>query len=132
MRFLTLFLASVHDGWGVSEVEEGNAVKAGDTATMDRLAKEYSYRTIKAHGLAVGLSDGLMGNSEVGYASNFSIAIFHQLIMEICAFLKCKPLEHWSGPYRLARYRPHRSKHSKEGIPQVGDHSRIDATCQGD
>jgi 2,3-bisphosphoglycerate-independent phosphoglycerate mutase len=35
---------------------------------MDQLAKDYSYRTIAAHGLAVGLSDGLMGNSEVGYA----------------------------------------------------------------
>ncbi len=58
---------SVHDGWGISEVEEGNAIKGGDTETMDQLAKDFSYRTIAAHGLAVGLSDGLMGNSEVGY-----------------------------------------------------------------
>jgi len=34
---------------------------------MDDLAARYSYRTLAAHGLAVGLSDGLMGNSEVGY-----------------------------------------------------------------
>jgi 2,3-bisphosphoglycerate-independent phosphoglycerate mutase len=60
---------SVHDGWGISDVEEGNAVKGGDTETMDQLAKDFSYRTIAAHGLAVGLSDGLMGNSEVGYVN---------------------------------------------------------------
>ena len=33
---------------------------------MDTIAKENAYRTLAAHGLAVGLSDGLMGNSEVG------------------------------------------------------------------
>jgi len=63
-------VGSVHDGWGVSDIEKGNAVKGGDTTTMDQLAKDYSYRTIAAHGLAVGLSDGLMGNSEVGYVDN--------------------------------------------------------------
>jgi 2,3-bisphosphoglycerate-independent phosphoglycerate mutase len=60
---------SIHDGWGISDIEEGNAVKGGDTETMDQLAKDFSYRTIAAHGLAVGLSDGLMGNSEVGYVN---------------------------------------------------------------
>ena len=34
---------------------------------MDDLATRYCYRTLAAHGLAVGLTDGLMGNSEVGY-----------------------------------------------------------------
>lgn len=61
-----LFSASVHDGWGISDVEKGNAVKAGNTETMDQLAKDYLYRTLNAHGLSVGLTDGLMGNSEVG------------------------------------------------------------------
>lgn len=34
---------------------------------MDTIAKEHSYRTLLASGTAVGLSEGLMGNSEVGY-----------------------------------------------------------------
>ncbi|CAE6435551.1 unnamed protein product [Rhizoctonia solani] len=54
----------VHDGWGVSEIEKGNAIAGGDTTNMDTIAKNHSYRTLQAHGLAVGLSDGLMGNSE--------------------------------------------------------------------
>lgn len=57
---------SVHDGWGISEEEEGNAIRDADTTNMDTIAKDHSYRELAAHGLAVGLSDGLMGNSEVG------------------------------------------------------------------
>lgn len=34
---------------------------------MDTIAKDHSYRQLAAHGTAVGLSEGLMGNSEVGY-----------------------------------------------------------------
>jgi bisphosphoglycerate-independent phosphoglycerate mutase (AlkP superfamily) len=33
---------------------------------MDALGKEGDVRLIAAHGLSVGLNDGLMGNSEVG------------------------------------------------------------------
>lgn len=69
---------SVHDGWGISDIEEGNAVNGGDTTTMDDLASRYCYRTLAAHGLAVGLSDGLMGNSEVGYVSHPLIHLSHQ------------------------------------------------------
>jgi 2,3-bisphosphoglycerate-independent phosphoglycerate mutase len=58
--------ASVHDGWGYSDNHDGNAIYAGDTTNMDALAKQGDHRLIQAHGLAVGLNDGLMGNSEVG------------------------------------------------------------------
>ena len=33
---------------------------------MDTIGDDHSYRTLAAHGTAVGLSEGLMGNSEVG------------------------------------------------------------------
>jgi 2,3-bisphosphoglycerate-independent phosphoglycerate mutase len=58
----------VHDGWGVATEPglKGNAIEAGTTTNMDTLAKDFSYRTLAAHGVAVGLSEGLMGNSEVG------------------------------------------------------------------
>jgi 2,3-bisphosphoglycerate-independent phosphoglycerate mutase len=49
---------------------KGNAIEAGSTVNMDTLANTFSYRTLAAHGLAVGLSDGLMGNSEVGYVTS--------------------------------------------------------------
>jgi 2,3-bisphosphoglycerate-independent phosphoglycerate mutase len=34
---------------------------------MDNFEKTYPYTDIAAHGLSVGLPDGLMGNSEVGH-----------------------------------------------------------------
>lgn len=38
---------------------------------MDKLEKEYAFESLLASGTAVGLSEGLMGNSEVGYAIYF-------------------------------------------------------------
>lgn len=48
---------------------KGDAIDAGTTTNMDTISKDHSHRTLYAHGLAVGLNDGLMGNSEVGYVS---------------------------------------------------------------
>lgn len=57
------------DGWGVSPEEnpKGDAIRNANTPVMDKLEKDYQYTTIAAHGLSVGLPDGLMGNSEVGH-----------------------------------------------------------------
>ena len=49
---------------------DGDAIDAADTKNMDFIAKEHASRTLFASGTAVGLSDGLMGNSEVGYVSD--------------------------------------------------------------
>lgn len=61
---------SVHDGWGLAPEKgmKGDAIDAGDTTNMDAIAKDHSHRALAAHGIAVGLSEGLMGNSEVGCA----------------------------------------------------------------
>lgn len=60
----------VHDGWGVAREsgKKGNAIEAANPECMDGLAadKANAYCLLEAHGLAVGLNDGLMGNSEVG------------------------------------------------------------------
>ena len=57
------------DGVGVGEKDEYNAVEAAYTPTLDALrAGGALYRTLLAHGTAVGLpSDADMGNSEVGH-----------------------------------------------------------------
>lgn len=56
----------VIDGWGLSEKSEGNAILNAKTPVMDRLIAANSM-PIEAHGLHVGLPEGLMGNSEVGH-----------------------------------------------------------------
>ena len=64
-------LLVVMDGVGYSEKEEGNAVVAARTPTLDYLIKNAPHTYLKAHGEAVGLpSDEDMGNSEeIGRAS---------------------------------------------------------------
>lgn len=66
--YLVLISNSVHDGWGIAHKKgiKGNAIEAAETTNMDAIAKDHSHRTLAAHGTAVGLSEGLMGNSEVG------------------------------------------------------------------
>ncbi|MBN2689949.1 MAG: 2,3-bisphosphoglycerate-independent phosphoglycerate mutase [Gammaproteobacteria bacterium] len=57
----------VLDGWGYSEETKGNAIKAAHTPNFDNLWKECPHTLLKASGLAVGLPEGQMGNSEVGH-----------------------------------------------------------------
>ncbi|KAK0486574.1 phosphoglycerate mutase [Armillaria novae-zelandiae] len=80
----------VHDGWGVATVPglEGNAIEAGTTINMDTIGKEHSQRKLAAHGIAVGLSEGLMGNSEVGHLNIGAGRIVWQDIVRIDVAIK--------------------------------------------
>jgi 2,3-bisphosphoglycerate-independent phosphoglycerate mutase len=42
-----------------------DAISAGDTMNMDKISADNSHRTIAAHCLSAGLSNGLMVNSKV-------------------------------------------------------------------
>ena len=55
------------DGYGLNESEKGNAVAEAKTPVMDQLMKEYPFVKGNASGMAVGLPEGQMGNSEVGH-----------------------------------------------------------------
>ncbi|AAR36598.1 2,3-bisphosphoglycerate-independent phosphoglycerate mutase [Geobacter sulfurreducens] len=55
------------DGWGINPDPSNNAVAIGRTPAMDRLMAEYPSVEMETSGMAVGLPDGQMGNSEVGH-----------------------------------------------------------------
>jgi 2,3-bisphosphoglycerate-independent phosphoglycerate mutase len=57
----------VLDGWGLAADGPGNAVSLAATPVFDSLWERYPTTTLTASGLAVGLPDGQMGNSEVGH-----------------------------------------------------------------
>ena len=58
----------VIDGWGVNPSEYGNAIKQAKTPVMDGFESGgANWAVIEASGLAVGLPEGTMGNSEVGH-----------------------------------------------------------------
>lgn len=57
------------DGWGYREESESNAILAAKTPTLDSLTANYPSTLIGGSGMAVGLPDGQMGNSEVGHVN---------------------------------------------------------------
>ena len=71
------------DGYGLNEKTEHNAVSLGKTPVMDRLMKEYPFVKGNASGMAVGLPDGQMGNSEVGHLNMGAGRIVYQELTRI-------------------------------------------------
>src|SRR5437773_1942509 len=57
----------VLDGWGFRPGREGNAVELGQTPIWHRLWNRAPRTLLNASGLAVGLPEGQIGNSEVGH-----------------------------------------------------------------
>jgi len=69
----------VMDGMGIASDNNGNAFAKARTPTLDSLMQGDLYRTLKAHGTAVGLpSDADMGNSEVGHNALGAGRVFDQ------------------------------------------------------
>jgi len=59
----------VLDGWGHREDHKDNAILAAETPVFDNLWKTYPHTLLKASGLAVGLPEGQIGNSEIGHTA---------------------------------------------------------------
>lgn len=71
------------DGYGLNEKTEGNAIAQAKTPVMDGLMKDYPYVKGYASGLAAGLPDGQMGNSEVGHLNMGAGRIVYQELTRI-------------------------------------------------
>lgn len=71
------------DGYGLSDKKEGNAIAMAKTPVMDRLEREYPFVEGRASGLAVGLPEGQMGNSEVGHMNMGAGRIVYQELTRI-------------------------------------------------
>ncbi|GAB4275578.1 MAG: 2,3-bisphosphoglycerate-independent phosphoglycerate mutase [Coriobacteriia bacterium] len=77
------FLLVIMDGFGLRESAEGNAVAAARTPNLDALFEEWPWAPIEASGLAVGLPEGQMGNSEVGHLNIGAGRVVYQEITRI-------------------------------------------------
>ena len=71
------------DGYGLNNESKGNAVALAKTPVMDKLMKEYPFVKGNASGMAVGLPDGQMGNSEVGHLNMGAGRIVYQELTRI-------------------------------------------------
>ncbi len=73
----------VMDGYGLSDSDTGNAIHMAKTPNLDLLMKEYPTNYLNASGLAVGLPDGQMGNSEVGHLNLGAGRVVYQSLTRI-------------------------------------------------
>lgn len=73
----------VLDGYGLNEKTEGNAIAMAKTPVMDKLMAECPFVKGNASGMAVGLPDGQMGNSEVGHMNIGAGRIIYQDLTRI-------------------------------------------------
>lgn len=71
------------DGYGLNEKTEGNAVAEAKTPVMDKLMAECPLVKGNASGMAVGLPEGQMGNSEVGHLNMGAGRIVYQELTRI-------------------------------------------------
>ena len=71
------------DGYGLNETANGNAVAGAKTPVMDKLMAECPFVKGNASGMAVGLPEGQMGNSEVGHLNMGAGRIVYQELTRI-------------------------------------------------
>lgn len=71
------------DGFGISSKTQGNAIAQAKKPNLDRIFVEYPGTTLDACGLAVGLPEGQMGNSEVGHLNIGAGRVMYQELTHI-------------------------------------------------
>ncbi|WP_353722159.1 2,3-bisphosphoglycerate-independent phosphoglycerate mutase [Dyadobacter sp. 676] len=75
----------IMDGWGIAKAGEENrsAILAAKTPFYDSILQKYPHSKLEASGLAVGLPDGQMGNSEVGHTNLGAGRVVYQDLVKI-------------------------------------------------
>ena len=71
------------DGFGLKDDANGNAIKAANTPNLDKIVETYPHTSLAASGLAVGLPEGQMGNSEVGHLNIGAGRVVYQELTRI-------------------------------------------------
>ena len=78
-----LCMLMILDGWGINPDPEQSAVVRANTPNLDDLAGRFPKTALTCFGPAVGLPDGIMGNSEVGHLNIGAGRIVYQDLLRI-------------------------------------------------
>src|SRR3954468_2711109 len=76
-------LLMILDGWGIARNKNVSAIDHAKTPYINSLYKKYPHGTLEASGLAVGLPEGQMGNSEVGHMNIGAGRVVYQDLVKI-------------------------------------------------
>ena len=122
------YLLMIMDGVGLNDEEKGNAFKLANTPNLDRLTIKYPNTYVKTSGMAVGLPDGQMGNSEVGHTNIGAGRIVYQELTRITKSIEDG--DFFSNPALVAAIENCKKYNSKLHVMGLvsdgGVHSHID------
>ncbi|MDN3203912.1 2,3-bisphosphoglycerate-independent phosphoglycerate mutase [Algoriphagus sediminis] len=76
-------LLMILDGWGLGTNPNISAIAKANTPYVDSLFTNYPHAKLDASGLAVGLPEGQMGNSEVGHMNIGAGRVVYQDLVKI-------------------------------------------------
>lgn len=71
------------DGWGIATDTKVSAIDNANTPFVDSLYDKYPHSKLEASGLAVGLPEGQMGNSEVGHMNIGAGRVVYQDLVKL-------------------------------------------------
>jgi 2,3-bisphosphoglycerate-independent phosphoglycerate mutase len=86
-------LLMILDGWGIAKKTNVSAINAAKTPYINSLYKKYPHSKLQASGLAVGLPEGQMGNSEVGHMNIGAGRVVYQDLVRINKAVEEKELD---------------------------------------
>lgn len=116
------------DGWGIAKDKSVSAIDAANTPFVDGLFTNYPHSTLEASGLAVGLPEGQMGNSEVGHMNIGAGRVVYQDLVKISNAVADKSI----GKNEVLQHAINYSKENDKPIHLIGlvsdggVHSHID------
>jgi 2,3-bisphosphoglycerate-independent phosphoglycerate mutase len=116
------------DGWGIAKDKSVSAVDLAQTPFMDSLVGRYPSAKLEASGLAVGLPEGQMGNSEVGHTNLGAGRVVYQDLVKISLAAQDGSLAHNEGWKRIVLYCKTKNKplHLLGLVSDGGVHSHVD------
>ncbi|MDR7128638.1 2,3-bisphosphoglycerate-independent phosphoglycerate mutase [Algoriphagus sp. 4150] len=85
-------LLMILDGWGIATNPSVSAIDKAKTPFVDSLYTKYPHASLEASGLAVGLPEGQMGNSEVGHMNIGAGRVVYQDLVKINLAVENKEL----------------------------------------
>jgi 2,3-bisphosphoglycerate-independent phosphoglycerate mutase len=114
----------VCDGWGINPRKDHNAILAARTPHFDALNAKWPHTSLFTSGLAVGLPEGQMGNSEVGHMNMGAGRIVYQELTRIDK--EIREGKFFENPKLVAAMKGGKAVHLMGLLSDGGVHSMID------
>ena len=120
-------LLMILDGWGIASNPKVSAVDQANTPFVDGLYSKYPHSKLDASGLAVGLPEGQMGNSEVGHMNIGAGRVVYQDLVRINLAIQHKELNENATLNEALEYAKanHKKVHLMGLLSDGGVHSHI-------